>query len=81
MLSELAEALFIGAKWAVSFRKEARKGDDRSELSNNDVLKAVLRQSLSDISSAKKLTARNNLFQLLWYQQLISRFSWRAMWI
>lgn len=56
------------AEWAMSFKKRTRKERFLGEMSSNEWLKAPLRQSLSDICSAKNLTAQDVLFQILWYQ-------------
>lgn len=60
---------------AVSFKKGRTKDEVLSELSINGILKALLRQSLSDTCSLRKITARHVLSQLLGYQRTVSRYS------
>lgn len=75
VLIALAEAHFESAEWAASFEKEATKEEVLSEVCNNGVLRARLRQCLSDACSSAKRKARDELFQQVGYQRLVSRFA------
>lgn len=54
MLVELTEAYFKSVEWAVSFEKDTTKEGVLRKLSNIGMLKARLRQSLSETGTARK---------------------------
>lgn len=55
----------------MSFKNEAMEEKVFSEASNNDALKARLRQYSSEICSAKKTTVISVLFQLFGNHRLV----------
>lgn len=75
VLVELGDAQFQNAESTVSFEKKATKQELLVKESNNGVLKARVRQLLSDTCSSRNRTSQDVLFYLIGYQRLVSRFS------
>lgn len=77
MLIAIAEAHCERAVRAASFEKEATKEEVLSKLCNNGVLRARLIQSLSDECRSTKRKSRDELFQQLGFQSIVSRLAVR----
>lgn len=75
LLVQLAEKLFESSKKAAGFWKRDNKNGGLRDVSNNDVLKARLRKSLSDTSSVKQRTVKDVYLQVLGCQWLVGWFS------
>lgn len=75
MQVKLVEGSFERTVWTAASRKTAKRERVERDAFNNNVLKALLTQSLLDICSLTKKNVRDVLFQRLKVQRKISKFS------